>query len=636
MPAPRVAADLPPGRGEPLLPLPPLRRSRPARSSASGRSRRPRRPPGGPGPSRRPSACSATYAGSRGPRRSSRSRRKSPWYLFSTAVTASSRVISSAATAAARSRACTSSAEIGSSARTHDQPGQVGAAGRDPEVRASPTGRPPARSARRAAGRSGRRRSVVGQRGPRGRRRSAAARSRPSVEVKATPDAEDAAHLGRDAAEVAALEHDLGQPGVQRVDPRQRRAGELLPVTGYQHLHSLGVCVGTTSHRQTVTGPDSVGKVIPVSAPPRVRAHLLRCGTRRTGPGAPPRARRGLRRGRRPVRRASSRAGATAVPCALRTADRRPPPTSAAAAAPSAESSTSTTSPLRDRPDRRRPGPRTGPHRVATTPAPAARRGRLDGRPRRRPDPARRRRALRLAGRAPGGRRRRPPRSTPPSRACLDRTTLLSATLLDCALHGEVIPEFAALRRRPRHRSRARPRGRPGRGRPHLRPRAAPRRPPRPHPPLPEGAPHDDTRRHVELRPGAYADSVTLLQVSRAVQGLDGVLAAQVAMATALNLEVLAEMGFDVPAEARQRHGRGAPARPTTTPSPPRSPGSTRRCATPTGAPSGTERGRAAAHDGERAASLRRSPRPARSSSSRCPARAPWSRRWTRSTPATT
>ena len=29
-------------------------------------------------------------------------------------------------------------------------------------------------------------------------------------------------------------------------------------------------------------------------------------------------------------------------------------------------------------------------------------------------------------------------------RAHLDRTTLLSATLLDCAMHGEVIPEFAA------------------------------------------------------------------------------------------------------------------------------------------------------------------------------------------------
>ena len=55
---------------------------------------------------------------------------------------------------------------------------------------------------------------------------------------------------------------------------------------------------------------------------------------------------------------------------------------------------------------------------------------------------------------------------------------------------------------------------------------------------------------HVELRNGAYADSVTLLQVSRTVQGQDGVLAAQVAMATGLNIEVLTGMGFDVPAEA--------------------------------------------------------------------------------------
>jgi FdrA protein len=54
---------------------------------------------------------------------------------------------------------------------------------------------------------------------------------------------------------------------------------------------------------------------------------------------------------------------------------------------------------------------------------------------------------------------------------------------------------------------------------------------------------------HVELRRGAYADSVTLLQVSRTVQSAAGVEGAQVAMATALNLEVLGQMGFDVPAE---------------------------------------------------------------------------------------
>lgn len=52
---------------------------------------------------------------------------------------------------------------------------------------------------------------------------------------------------------------------------------------------------------------------------------------------------------------------------------------------------------------------------------------------------------------------------------------------------------------------------------------------------------------HVELRPGAYADSVALLQVSRDVQRTSGVVSAQVAMATPLNVEVLGEMGFAVP-----------------------------------------------------------------------------------------
>ncbi|MFP5068987.1 FdrA family protein [Pseudonocardia nantongensis] len=55
---------------------------------------------------------------------------------------------------------------------------------------------------------------------------------------------------------------------------------------------------------------------------------------------------------------------------------------------------------------------------------------------------------------------------------------------------------------------------------------------------------------HVEVRPGAYADSVTLLRVSRTVQGFDGVAAAQVAMATPLNVDVLAGMGFEVPTGA--------------------------------------------------------------------------------------
>ncbi|MFC8501999.1 FdrA family protein [Pedococcus sp. NPDC057267] len=56
---------------------------------------------------------------------------------------------------------------------------------------------------------------------------------------------------------------------------------------------------------------------------------------------------------------------------------------------------------------------------------------------------------------------------------------------------------------------------------------------------------------HVEVRRGAYHDSVSLMQVSRQVATSPGVTAAQVAMATDLNVDVLRGMGFDVPADAR-------------------------------------------------------------------------------------
>jgi FdrA protein len=59
---------------------------------------------------------------------------------------------------------------------------------------------------------------------------------------------------------------------------------------------------------------------------------------------------------------------------------------------------------------------------------------------------------------------------------------------------------------------------------------------------------------HVELRTGAYGDSVTLLQVSRQVQLLAGVATAQVAMATPLNVEVLERMGFAIPDDATVNH----------------------------------------------------------------------------------
>ncbi|WP_028927665.1 FdrA family protein [Pseudonocardia acaciae] len=52
---------------------------------------------------------------------------------------------------------------------------------------------------------------------------------------------------------------------------------------------------------------------------------------------------------------------------------------------------------------------------------------------------------------------------------------------------------------------------------------------------------------HVEARQGAYADSVALMQVSKAAAATDGVEAALVAMATELNLGLLGSMGFARP-----------------------------------------------------------------------------------------
>lgn len=54
----------------------------------------------------------------------------------------------------------------------------------------------------------------------------------------------------------------------------------------------------------------------------------------------------------------------------------------------------------------------------------------------------------------------------------------------------------------------------------------------------------------VEIHPGRYHDSVRLMQASKALQGVPGVTDALVAMATELNLSLLAEMGFDMDATA--------------------------------------------------------------------------------------
>jgi FdrA protein len=53
--------------------------------------------------------------------------------------------------------------------------------------------------------------------------------------------------------------------------------------------------------------------------------------------------------------------------------------------------------------------------------------------------------------------------------------------------------------------------------------------------------------KHIEVRRGSYVDSVALMQVSKRVASLDGVVSALVAMGTELNLELVEGMGFDVP-----------------------------------------------------------------------------------------
>ena len=128
--------------------------------------------------------------------------------------------------------------------------------------------------------------------------------------------------------------------------------------------------------------------------------------------------------------------------------------------------------------------------------------------------------------------------------------------------------------------------------------------------------------RSVQLRRGTYVDSVTLMQVSRRVAAVDGVTSALVAMATELNLDLAAGMGFE-----------GRPRPPTSWWSPSRPPPCdaalaevdwpwSRRPGRPRPASAAPRRRRPSAR-----------PRPARrrpSRSSRPPAGTPSSRRWTR------
>ena len=54
--------------------------------------------------------------------------------------------------------------------------------------------------------------------------------------------------------------------------------------------------------------------------------------------------------------------------------------------------------------------------------------------------------------------------------------------------------------------------------------------------------------KQLDIRAGVYRDSVRLMQISSALAGLDGIDDALVAMATPVNLELAAGLGFTAPA----------------------------------------------------------------------------------------
>ena len=64
----------------------------------------------------------------------------------------------------------------------------------------------------------------------------------------------------------------------------------------------------------------------------------------------------------------------------------------------------------------------------------------------------------------------------------------------------------------------------------------------------------------VEIRRGAYHDSVTLMQVSQRVRTAPGVQDALIGMGTELNLGLMRDVGFDVPGEAGPNEPACSPA----------------------------------------------------------------------------
>ena len=165
------------------------------------------------------------------------------------------------------------------------------------------------------------------------------------------------------------------------------------------------------------------------------------------------------------------------------------------------------------------------------------------GRQRRRPDAAGRRRAVRLAGGAGGDgpAHRRGGRGRPcacsTARPCCRRPWSSARCTARCC-------RSSRRTRRPRHAGRGRGSRALTRDRAHVRGRALVGSPARTdHPRRPEATPHDEPRRAAVRRLRRLGHPAPG-QPRRAA--IDGVLAAQVAMATPLNVEVLGGMGFDV------------------------------------------------------------------------------------------
>ena len=108
-----------------------------------------------------------------------------------------------------------------------DQARQVGAAGGDPQRPhlARPDPRPVRADALDPEPAGGVDQVGLGQRDPVVVVEVTSACSRPSVEVTSTPPPSTPATSAGDLRQVAALEHDVGEGGVEGVDARQRRRG---------------------------------------------------------------------------------------------------------------------------------------------------------------------------------------------------------------------------------------------------------------------------------------------------------------------------------------------------------------------------------------------------------------------------